>query len=38
MIRYDSVEKLKKRFFNGESYLYNRLWALIVWHQWMEKT
>lgn len=29
-----AVEKLKQRFFSGESFLYNRLWVLILLHKW----
>jgi len=28
------VEELKSRFFNGETYLYNKLWLLIVYQMW----
>lgn len=30
------VIELKKRFFKGEHYLYNRLWLLIHLHMWLE--
>lgn len=32
-----AVTVLKKRFFSGEKYLYNRLWNLIILHQWLRK-
>lgn len=28
------VEELKSRFFQGETYLYNKLWLLIVYQMW----
>lgn len=31
------VSTLKKRFLNGEKYLYNRMWNLIILHQWLNK-
>jgi asparagine synthase (glutamine-hydrolysing) len=31
------VESLKKRFFAGEDFWYNRLWVLLVLHRWMVK-
>ncbi|RYG40487.1 MAG: hypothetical protein EOO01_27220, partial [Chitinophagaceae bacterium] len=31
------VLQLKKRFLAGESYLYNRLWTLIVLHKWFKE-
>jgi len=31
------VSTLKKRFLNGEKYLYNRMWNLIMLHQWLNK-
>lgn len=31
------VESLKKRFFAGNTLLYNRLWLLIVLHVWLDK-
>jgi asparagine synthase (glutamine-hydrolysing) len=34
MFSYESIEQLKKEFFQGKDYLYNRLWVLIVWHKW----
>ena len=33
-----SVEQMKKKFLKGQKFYYNRLWALIVLHQFMEKT
>ncbi len=37
VIKYSAVQKLLQRFNNGEEYLYNRLWTLIILHQWLEK-
>ncbi len=38
IVRFDVVHKLKKKFINGEDYLYNRLWSLIVLHKFLAKT
>ncbi len=35
-VTYTYVESLLQRYFNGESYLYNRLWQLIVLHKWLK--
>ena len=37
VIKFPAVKKLLQRFNNGEEYLYNRLWTLIILHQWLEK-
>ena len=34
IVDYKTVEKMKKEFFEGTDYLYNRLWLLIVLHKW----
>ena len=34
-VHYSKVEQLKSRFENGEEYLFNRIWALILLHKWM---
>jgi asparagine synthase (glutamine-hydrolysing) len=31
------IADLKKRFLNGQDYLYNRLWLLIVVHKWVKE-
>jgi len=31
------VEQLKKRFFAGETYLYNKLWLLICYQMWSKE-
>jgi asparagine synthase (glutamine-hydrolysing) len=31
------VEELKKRYFNGEDYLYSRIWVLVLLHWWLEE-
>jgi asparagine synthase (glutamine-hydrolysing) len=36
-VDFESVKKLKENFFNGKSYLYNRIWLLIVLHKWLKK-
>src|SRR6185436_3385885 len=37
IVSYAEVDKLKKMFFSGVDYVYNRLWLLIVLHKWFEK-
>jgi asparagine synthase (glutamine-hydrolysing) len=37
IVQYHEVERLKKSFFSGRKYLYNRLWLLIVLHKWMKE-
>ncbi|MEP7128065.1 MAG: asparagine synthase (glutamine-hydrolyzing) [Chitinophagales bacterium] len=37
IVHYDAVELLKKKFFAGDHYLYNRLWNLVVLHRWFEQ-
>jgi asparagine synthase (glutamine-hydrolysing) len=37
IVEYDYVDELKKDFFKGKDYLYNRLWLLIVLHRWWTK-
>lgn len=37
IVDYSVVEKLKQQFFKGRTYLYNRLWVLMVLHQFMRK-
>ena len=34
LVAYEQVRELRRRFENGEQYLYNRLWLIIVLHQW----
>lgn len=36
IVDYNIVSNIKKEFFNGTDYLYNRLWILIVLHKWLE--
>jgi asparagine synthase (glutamine-hydrolysing) len=36
-VKVEEVEQLKKEFLSGKNYLYNRLWVLIVLHQWLIK-
>ncbi|MDJ1503375.1 asparagine synthase (glutamine-hydrolyzing) [Xanthocytophaga agilis] len=31
------VSTMKKEFFAGKKYVYNRLWTLIILHRWLEK-
>lgn len=37
IINFPEVKKLLQRFNAGEEYLYNRIWTLIILHQWLEK-
>lgn len=37
IVRYEEVVKYKEKFKKGRSYLYNRLWTLIVLHQFLSK-
>lgn len=30
ILNYEVISKIKKRFFDGEPYLYNRTWTLVV--------
>lgn len=34
LVNYLEVEKLLERFKNGEGYLFTRIWALVVLHEW----
>jgi asparagine synthase (glutamine-hydrolysing) len=36
-VKFEYVEDLKKQFWEGKNYLYNRLWILIVLHKWLQK-
>ena len=36
IVNYKEVEQLKKRYFLGEDYLYNRIWLLIVLNKFLE--
>lgn len=35
IVKYELVKELKKRFFSGDDYLFNRIWLLIVLHKWL---
>ncbi len=37
LVKYESVSQLKTEFLGGNSYVYNRLWALLILHRWFEK-
>jgi asparagine synthase (glutamine-hydrolysing) len=37
ILNYATVASLKQRFFNGEDYLYKKLWQMVVLHKWAEK-
>ncbi|MEI7595184.1 MAG: asparagine synthase (glutamine-hydrolyzing) [Bacteroidota bacterium] len=38
ILNYSSVDSLKNRYFKGEDYLYNRLWLVMVFNMWCEKS
>jgi asparagine synthase (glutamine-hydrolysing) len=31
------TEDLKKKFFGGDDYLFNRVWVLVVLHKWLKQ-
>jgi len=33
----DEINNLKERYFNGEDFLFNKIWAIIILNQWLEK-
>lgn len=37
LVNVNQVESMKKRFLKGNSFYYNRLWALIVLHQFLSR-
>ena len=37
LLHHTEVEKLKKNYSNGNDYLFNRLWVIIVLHWWLEE-
>ena len=37
VINFIEVKNIISRFMNGEEYLYNRIWNLMILHQWLEK-
>ncbi len=37
LLHYTEVEKIKKSYSVGNDYLFNRLWAIIVLHWWLEE-
>lgn len=37
LLHYTEVEKIKKSYFVGNDHLFNRLWAIIVLHWWLEE-
>jgi asparagine synthase (glutamine-hydrolysing) len=37
IVKYQLVEVMKNKFFKGQTYYFNRLWALIVLHQFLGK-
>lgn len=37
LLHYAEVEKIKRNYFAGNDYLFNRLWVIIVLHWWLEE-
>ena len=37
LVNFNVVSKLLKRFQNGEGYLFTRVWALVVLHEWFRE-
>ncbi|MEO8569773.1 MAG: asparagine synthase (glutamine-hydrolyzing) [Ginsengibacter sp.] len=37
LLHYSEVEKIKRNYSAGKDYLFNRLWAIIVLHWWLEE-
>jgi len=37
IVNFKEIEQLLYRFKNGEEYLYNRIWLLILLHYWLAK-
>jgi asparagine synthase (glutamine-hydrolysing) len=37
LVRYEKVKELKEKFLKGNDFFYNRLWVLIVLHQFLKK-
>jgi asparagine synthase (glutamine-hydrolysing) len=37
IVNYQQVASLKERYLSGENYLYNRVWAIILLHWWLEE-
>jgi asparagine synthase (glutamine-hydrolysing) len=37
LVQLEIVQQLKKEFFAGRDYLYNRLWVLILLHKWYKE-
>lgn len=35
LVKFEVVHKLKKEFFEGKKYLYNRIWALVQIHKFL---
>lgn len=37
LVKYDVVQKILTRFKSGEGYLFTRVWALVVIHEWLKE-
>jgi asparagine synthase (glutamine-hydrolysing) len=37
LVNFSEVKALLTRFHNGEEYLYNRIWCLVVMHKWLKE-
>jgi asparagine synthase (glutamine-hydrolysing) len=36
VVNAEVVNEIKRKFFSGQTYLYNRLWNLVVLHRWLD--
>ena len=36
-VDYKKVQQLKAQYFGGKDYLYNRVWAIVLLHNWYIK-
>ncbi len=37
LVQYQQVQRLLKSFFEGKTFLYNRLWVLVLLHKWWKE-
>ncbi len=37
IVNYQKIENLKKRYFSGQSFLYNRLWLIMILHKYLDE-
>ncbi|WMJ72901.1 asparagine synthase (glutamine-hydrolyzing) [Cytophagaceae bacterium ABcell3] len=38
VLNFSYIDSLKKRFLAGEDYLFHRLWLIIIFHRWAERS